>query len=97
MKLSVFYSKRNIFGKENQSKTFIFVSTVRLIDHSVENKGFKTSVPEFLDILTELLRILPAFLTNHIIWNCACTPASPASLPLKAPNVYSKTKAAYNG
>ena len=97
MKLSVFYSKRNIFGKENQSKTFILFSSVRLIDHSVENKGFETSVPEFSDILTELLRIMPEFLTNHIIWNCACTPTSPASTQRKASNVYFKTKAVYSG
>jgi len=40
--------------KKGQSQTFMFFHSDRLIYHSIENKGVKTSVPKFLGKLFEL-------------------------------------------
>jgi len=51
-KYEVFLEVKNFVLLEKKvSQSFIFFYSVRLIDHSIENKGVETCVPEFSGIL----------------------------------------------
>jgi len=65
--VSVGYSLSTLTNSKTWRLSFCRLSySIRLIDHSVGNKGVETSMPEFSGILPEIS-------TNQNFWGCACT------------------------